>query len=343
MMNSVQKAIIARLRSDGLPRFADAAPILDEKRKALAALQYTFEQMQEMTLDQANEVLRKAEANGGSAPQAEGQVNGTAAAPPYQANGFHQPFDEAARHAEIKWRYRRRADGEPKLGRVMSLRRRQVLDLFAHRLFGKRAWSDGTTLPNNKVGADVLILLVELGLDGPAALKVAPWCESQLNGLFQMIDSQPPRRWTAQALGARLEGTLEEKITLGLHHIECSDAPPHNVQEARAKRKAALERARRERERRKKMSVQIRPREMSERSRVVLGAIGSEWMKSSAVASAVSSHEAFGGLKAGALRKAVQRSTAELAEEGVIDHRMDGGERQTVLWVRRKTPAGATI
>jgi len=61
-------------------------------------------------------------------------------------------------------------------------------------------------------------------------------------------------------------------------------------------------------------------------------------MKIAAVVAVVSSHEEFQvepPLKPDAVRKAVQRSVNELVEEGVIDRRLEGSARQTVLWVRR--------
>jgi len=228
-------------------------------------------------------------------------------------------------------------DNVTRLGRVISLRRAQVLRLFEHR--------HGLPLPDNKIGRDALQVLLDLGLEGPAAGKLAPWMPwEELSDLIKMTDALPPTYWGPAALGEKFEVTFEETTGLRLHHIDCFDQPPHVVQTYRLARKAKLARIRRAKERARKMSV-ASPVEFSPRSRAVLAAIGPEWMKIAAVVAVVSSHEEFQvepPLKPDAVRKAVQRSVNELVEGGFLDRRLEGSGRQTVLFVRKKAAAEAT-
>lgn len=252
-----------------------------------------------------------------------------------RARRTKQPDNEADRHAEIGRRWRKRHTKTNDY--VVSLKRAQLLWLLECRY--------GRLLPNNKLGRDALQVLLDLGLEGPAAGKLAPWMPwEELCDFIKMIDAVPPTCWSPAALGMKFEVTFEEKIQLRLHHIECFDQPPHVVQRYRLDRKAELACIRRAKERHRRMSVAARV-ELSPRSRIVLAVTGPEWTKIAAIVAIVGWHGAFRvepPLKPDALRKAVQRSVDELVEEGFLDRRLEGSGRQTVLWVRKKAAAEAT-
>jgi hypothetical protein len=121
----------------------------------------------------------------------------------------------------FRHRYRRRWARETKPNRIKAVRRRQVLKFLHHR--------HGQCLPDNTKSRSDLQLLLELGLNGPDALRIAPWAEPELESLIAAADDHFAA-WSksngkpAEIIAERLQVTFHEKKMLGLHHIGCIDA-----------------------------------------------------------------------------------------------------------------------
>jgi hypothetical protein len=163
----------------------------------------------------------------------------------------------AARKREIAQRYARRHGPQTVKGRIISLRRAQVLRLIRHR--------HGRTLPDDEEGRAVLQLLLELRIHGVQALALAPWAkEGEIDRLITAAEDNWPfwerdsrRNGTiTQRLGERLEVTFVEKTALHLHHLGAIDADPAAVADHYRKRKNQRDKARRARKPRERITAQ---------------------------------------------------------------------------------------
>jgi hypothetical protein len=152
----------------------------------------------------------------------------------------------AARQREVAQRYARRHLPSTAKDRITSLRRKQALLLLKHR--------HGAKLPDNEDGCTALQVLLELGLDGPSALAIAPWAAGERLDLLWEAADENWRWWSrdhhrngsiTRRLGERLKVTWQEKRDLALHHLGAIDIDQHDVAGDQRKRRAERERQRR--------------------------------------------------------------------------------------------------
>ncbi len=150
----------------------------------------------------------------------------------------------AARRADIALRYGGGGpEGfKPKPDRIRSVRRRQVLQLIKDR--------HGGDLPDNAVGRSDLQLLLELGLTGPEAQRLAPWIAgNELELLIYAADNNWPA-WSksngtpAALIGERVRLRFEEYARLGLWHLHPHDCETEKLEAFRKERRRGKERQR---------------------------------------------------------------------------------------------------
>jgi hypothetical protein len=139
--------------------------------------------------------------------------------------------NQLAQMAEIERRYAR--GRPPKPQRIKSFRRAQVLRLLNHR---------HGAVPDDDAGHDALQLLLELGLTGMEAIRIAPWCVGDpLNRLIEAADSNWPfwskSKKIPEQLAQRLAVTFKEKTMLRLHHIAAIDISERDLEADRRKRR----------------------------------------------------------------------------------------------------------
>jgi hypothetical protein len=104
--------------------------------------------------------------------------------------------------------------------------------------------------PDDRQSRRYLQPLLDIGLTGPEAKKVAPWLSGdELEEMIAQTVVAP--KWNARTLGDRYEVTLEEKLIprLGLKNLECFDAQRWQYQEELAKRRRARDAIRKRRDR----------------------------------------------------------------------------------------------
>jgi hypothetical protein len=146
------------------------------------------------------------------------------------------------------------------------------------------------------------------------------------------------RRWSADALGRRINLTFQDKLLLGIRTIQCVDRTPAEVKAHFRERKRE-----RDRIRKKKLREMRRPDDdISVRARELLGALGWEWIRSTDLAEKLKKRKPFRRvngrrLKNGALRQAVHRASRELCEVGLAEEKLEVGlHHERVRFVRKR-------
>jgi hypothetical protein len=218
--------------------------------------------------------------------------------------------------AEVARRQRRKRAPVTKLERTLSLRRNQLIRLLDHR----------GGLHDDDLGRADLRVLLELGLSGPKARKVARWISpAELQCLIDDVDAHP-RYWTAGKLSDHFEITFEEKVDpdLGIHHIPCFDRPKHVVDAyyERRRRERNTERKRLHRAvEKKKPKASIRTHDLSPRTRVVLAWLQADegWSRIEHIVAGVGTMPEFESLARLSMHKAVRRAVHELDKAGFVE------------------------
>ena len=244
-----------------------------------------------------------------------------------------------AKRIEIAARHRRKKPSLTKLERVVSLRCSQLTRLF----------NDRDELHNDDIGRTNLQILLELGLTGPMAKKVAPWISAEeLRRLIEHVDAYP-RHWTAAALGNCVELTFEEKIRLDIRHVDCFDRPKHEVAAFCRKRKNN-----RDAERRRRKRAWLRPApapigappknsidvdECAWRAQAIHHALfDREWLSVRMIANRVRAWATFRNLDDEGLRQAIHRALRELANGGLVEIEKRPGPRGLQVKFARRLP-----
>jgi hypothetical protein len=220
-----------------------------------------------------------------------------------------------AKRREIARRYSRPKRAFTTLERVLALRRAQLVRLFESR----------GGLQDNEAGRADLRLLLDHGLTGPKAAKLAPWlAPDKLQRLIDVADADP-QRWNASALGNRVGLTFEEKVTLRIWHINCFDRPKHEVRAflAAHRRKRDAERKRLKRRRQSaERAAQRTDDRRSPRARAVLAFLRDSpsivGESTGDIALGVCSSPAFKGLSPESINRAIRRAVRELVDEGIV-------------------------
>jgi hypothetical protein len=136
------------------------------------------------------------------------------------------------------------------------------------------------------------------------------------------------RRWTALALGQRVNLIFAEKTRLGIRSIACVD---------RSKKMMALyyleQRRDRDRRRKTKMRAKETPA-FSPRAKQLACALDGEWTESRVLGERVQKHWK---LKPVAMRQAMRRTSQELCEAGIAELKYGAGSQGSrVLFLRIK-------
>jgi hypothetical protein len=199
-----------------------------------------------------------------------------------------------------------------KLELILQIRRSQLIHLFHHR----------GQLRDDDIGRDNLRLLLELGLTGPDAYKVAPWISvADLSRLIDEVD-RFPQFWTADGLGSRVELTFKEKLELDIRNIGCFDKPKHEVDAFYRKRRRERDAERKRQKRRagkKKNKAKV-----SARAKAVLEILNTEeWMSTGEIADRVSTVPVFANLNWEGMRQAIGRAVNELKKATLAQDQME--------------------
>src|SRR6516165_12048154 len=97
------------------------------------------------------------------------------------------------------------------------------------------------------------------------------------------------RRWSADALGRRINLTFQDKLLLGIRTIQCVDRTPAEVKAYFRERKRA-----RDRIRKKKLREMRRPDDdISVRARDLFAVLDGEWIRSTDLAQKVEKRKPF--------------------------------------------------
>ena len=146
------------------------------------------------------------------------------------------------------------------------------------------------------------------------------------------------RRWSADALGRRINLTFQDKLLLRIRTIQCVDRTPAEVKAHFRERKRE-----RDRIRKKKLREMRRPDDdISVRARELLGALSWEWIRSTELAEKLKKRKPFRRLngrrlKNGALRQAVHRASRELCGIGLAEERIEmGAHHERVREIRKR-------
>jgi hypothetical protein len=143
-------------------------------------------------------------------------------------------------------------------------------------------------------------------------------------------------RWTAAALGRRVDLTFEEQILFGIRTIACVD---------RTKRMMRLyfrERKRdRDRRRINEMRARIPTNSISLRARELTAVLNDEWTESRALGALMQKRWK---LKRDAMEKAVHRASQELCDASIAERKYGSGSRGSrVLFLRLKKPMNVDV
>lgn len=155
--------------------------------------------------------------------------------------------DAAARQELIEQRRKRRAAMWRAIPRIHRFQIVQLLHLLRYR--------DQKQIPDDARSRRYLQALLDLGLTGPEAQRIAPWISNDdLKGMIERTVVGP--HWNARDLGDLFEVTLEEKLACGLRNLEAFDADRWQYQEQLAKRRRLRDAQRKQMKRRetKKMN-----------------------------------------------------------------------------------------
>jgi hypothetical protein len=143
-------------------------------------------------------------------------------------------------------------------------------------------------------------------------------------------------KWTAPALGERMQLTFEEKIPLGIRTIACIDRTTKMMRLFFQERK-------RERDRRRanKMREKITKPSLSPRASELASMLNGEWIEGRALGDSIQKRWK---LKRDALEKAVRRASQELSDAGLAEHKYGAGSRGSrVLFLRLIKPTNIGV
>jgi len=162
-------------------------------------------------------------------------------------------------------------------------------------------------------------------LTGPKATEQAPWISPrELQHLIADVDAHS-RRWTADALGDRVELSFEEKIGLDIRNIACFDKPKHEVNAFYHQRRRERD-AKRKRDRRaaKKKDRESGVKNLSPRASAVFEFLrGEGWACNTGIAAGIRELPAFKGLSWESTLRAVGRAVDELVKSNAVEVRME--------------------
>jgi hypothetical protein len=201
-------------------------------------------------------------------------------------------------------------DQNGKVEHILRWRRGQLIRLFRHR----------GQLQDNNIGR--VRLLLELGLTGTEAQKVAPWMSlAHLSNLIGEVD-RFPQFWTADKLGNRVELTFKEKVKLNIRNIDCFDKPKHEVDAFFRKRRRERD-AERKSLKRKAAKRKIKAKVFA-RSTVVLEILSTnEWMSTGEIADRANGKPEFANLRWDAMRQAMGRAVRELVKAKLAEEQLE--------------------
>jgi hypothetical protein len=231
--------------------------------------------------------------------------------------------------------------------RIRSVRRRQVLQLIKDR--------HGGHLPNNAVGRSDLQLLLELGLTGPEAQRLALWIAgNELERLIYAADNNWPA-WSrsngtpAALIGERVRLRFEEYARLGLWHLHPHDCGAEKLKDFRKKRRQEKDRRRKRGAR--ACSKTTRAHAANNDPDVMRDPLGVDDLRQSLVLMLLNDGNwwtvrrlaeyarskplgAFKGLDYDACRQAVLRAVRKLEELGLVQTRKEDERGRSVLYAR---------
>jgi hypothetical protein len=143
-------------------------------------------------------------------------------------------------------------------------------------------------------------------------------------------------RWTATALGERMQLTFEERRQLGIRTIACVDVSKKMVREyyLRRKRERDLRRVHR-------MRAQIPKARLSPRAKQLAAVLNGDWMPSVFLAEVMRKRKGW-PRRHDAAGKAVRRAACELCDVGIGEQKIERGPRggYVTLVRRRSTSMG---
>jgi hypothetical protein len=142
-------------------------------------------------------------------------------------------------------------------------------------------------------------------------------------------------KWTAAALGERVQLTFQDKIRLGIKSIACIDRTKKMVRLYFQERKRERDR-RRVNKMRERITKPISPRAMQ-----LAAVLNGEWVESRALGDSIRKRWK---LKPDALEKAVHRASQELSDAGLAERKYGTGSRGSrVLFLRLRKPANIDV
>jgi hypothetical protein len=261
---------------------------------------------------------------------------------------------QEAQHAEIQQRYSRKWSAQSKPDRIKSVRRGQVLRLLHHR--------HGATLPDDATGRICLQLLFELGLNVPAAKRLAPWADDEEIARLVKAADRNFADWSRhrdggdgpidkllipERIGERLEISFDEYKRLSLTHLRPCDAQRHEVDKYITDRRAERGRVRAQRYRaevRKAVSAAPDPWDLPAgraKSLACVPLAERRWWSVRELAAFAQEHLGdFDGLDYQAARKAVFRAVCVLHRLDIVEIKKETEHRGLkVLYARRPITA----
>ena len=146
------------------------------------------------------------------------------------------------------------------------------------------------------------------------------------------------RRWSADALGRRINLTFQDKLLLGIRTIQCVDRTPAEVKAHFRERKRTRDRLRKKRLRQMAMPADG----LSVRARDLLAVLDGDWIRSADLAQKVEKRKPFRRangrpLNNIALRQAVHRACRELCGVGLAEESTEmGAHHERVRLIRKR-------
>lgn len=248
------------------------------------------------------------------------------------------PAQIKARKGEIARRYARKPSGLPlrAFKPPTAVIRAQVVVLLRHRNGGRDA-----QIPYDAAGRAGLIILLELGLDGRAAERLAPWCGEELDQLRKEAGENCEAKLT---LAQRLALTSLEYENLELWNL----GKPRDMTWAAFKAFRGERRRKSDRESKRKRRAEqaaataidnpIDTKQQQDERIEAVRIFGlAEHMRTLRQIQDLVRHlAAFRGLNDEALRKAARRCVVKLESLGLAEIKIDPGPRGlSVLSARR--------
>jgi hypothetical protein len=198
-------------------------------------------------------------------------------------------------------------------------------------------------LPNNENGRRFLRVLVGLKLPASETYVVAPWCQAELRGIVDQVNSGARVR-TPDRIGAAIEFMFDELQKLArrgysIRHVAPCDADRWKVQEFWRERRLEHDRIRKRRERAARPPKKAEEAKMAGlklRTKIVRDALPSNWTSAHEIESRVAL--SF-GLGEAALHVAVGRELKTLVKRGEAERTLAPGRNgRPTLFVRRSPP-----